>query len=166
MKKIEGFDNFSWWKKKLLWPENEIIEKWITDRVAIKREILINQNVISREDYKKVIKEIKSSESKILSEFFWWDSDAIVWDYHLLETDLTRKNKFILKDVLYDLGLLYAYQNEDDKEKLNKWIDILDLGNSKTDKSKLKIHIRRKSSNTPFYIEKIEIIEDIRKKED
>lgn len=133
---------------------------WILDRVKIKKEKLKLENQISLNSFNDIIWQTQQAQKKILDVLLEDWEENIEWNYHIIESQLTFKNKYILRDILESIWILYIYENENNEHKITQWIEILSPNNKETNNYILKIIIKRRTQLSPFYIEQLDILKE------
>lgn len=136
----------------------KLIDIWILEKVTQEIEALKQKNKITVDNFRKSVSEMKEAQDIILKAIIGDDEARIEWDYHTLESELTPENKYLLREILPSIGILYIYQNHNNDEAIKTGINILSPENKDTGNCILKIKMRRRGKNNPFFINKIDII--------
>ena len=139
-------------------PAAAIGDPGISERAKRERLRMKEAGKLSLEGFRKAMDEVKGAENAVLRELLPEDEAGIGVNEHIFESDLTGKNKTVLSPILSEIGILFVYQCEGSgEENIVRAIDLLSPDMPETDRARLRIHVKRRSKNLPFFIEKIEI---------
>lgn len=127
----------------------------IVDMVDSRKKALWER--ISLQSYTNIIKEIREAQTIILEAILGNNEQEIKWNSHVVEIALTTKNKYLARNILYSVWILYAYENEENPKKIQEGIDTLSPENIETNDYTLRIYIERRTEKSSFYIQKIDI---------
>lgn len=138
--------------------KQEYLEKnGIQNRIKTINQRMKLKQAISLEKFQKSLEDAMEAQKKIL----WYFEENILpdtkWNTFTLEVPIDKKDDPVYWELIYNAAILYLHENEFNTTLFNLALDIFSGKNKNSNQYKVNIVMKRRQSDSQFYIEKVDL---------